>query len=334
MKRIIIYMVWILFALIAFSSCSKQKSNVVAIAAAEMHLDRWEHDIHYLKEFFDTQNYKVNIVVAEDSYETQISQIKGLIEQGVEVIILIPVQSKGYREVIDMARQKGVKIIAYDRLVKDADIDFYITFDNLQVGVSQANYLISNSNARIFSLINGPETDNNSTMLRRGQLSVLNSYRLRHRVSIITDIMVDEYSEQAGYDAFVEIVNKEEIPDAVIAGNDAIARGVIKAIEDQGIENGIFIVGQDADRESLEYIRDGKQVMTIYKPIKRLANIAGEVAISYIEGLSPDEYNLSSTYNGFKNVSTIIIGTIVVDNDNIDETVVLDGFVEFEDDSL
>ncbi len=74
--------------------------------------------------------------------------------------------------------------------------------------------------------------------------------------------------------------------------------------------------------------------MTIYKPIKRLANIAGEVAISYIEGLFPDEYNLSSTYNGFKNVSTIIIGTIAVDNVNIDEIVALDGFVEFEDDSL
>ncbi len=255
MNRISIYMVWILFAFLAFSSCSKQKSNVVAIAVAEMHLDRWEHDIHYLKEFFDTHNHKVDIVIAEDSYETQISQIKELIEQGVGVIILIPVQSKGYREVIDLARQKGVKIIAYDRLVKDADIDFYITFDNLQVGVSQASYLINNSNARTFSLINGPETDNNSIMLRRGQLSVLNSYRLRHRVSVITDIVVNEYSEQAGYDAFIGILSQGEMPDAVIAGNDAIARGVIKAIEDRGIENDIFVVGQDADRESLEYIR-------------------------------------------------------------------------------
>jgi D-xylose transport system substrate-binding protein len=231
---------------------------------------------------------------------------------------------------VDSAKRENVPVLAYDRLVRNSDVDFYISFDNVKVGELQARYLLDRAPKGNYVLIGGSPTDNNARMFREGQMNVLTPAISRGDVHVVADQWAKDWlpSEALRHteNALTQAQNNVV---AIVASNDSTAGGAIQALEEQGLAGKVFVSGQDADLAGCQRVVAGTQSMTVYKPIAPLASRGAEIAVSLArhEPLQPN----GKVNNGFKDVPAILLEPIVVDKNNIVQTVIADGFVRLQD---
>jgi D-xylose transport system substrate-binding protein len=242
---------------------------------------------------------------------------------------VFPTKSYEWNNVVKAAHDKNIKVIAYERLLHYADIDYYLSFYNSEVGRQQAEYAIAKRPKGNYILLGGPEYDYNSTLFLHGQKTILRPYVEGGDIKIVLEKHLASWNP---IDAYIEIhefltKNKNVQIDAILAANDGLAGGCIMALDRVLGKWDIVITGTDASVSGLQNILDGKQSMTVYKPVKDLAEITAEVAVKLAKGEELDEVN-SSINNGLKDVPGVFLKTIVVDKNNIRETVITDGFVK------
>ncbi|WP_108919917.1 D-xylose ABC transporter substrate-binding protein, partial [Klebsiella pneumoniae] len=223
--------------------------------------------------------------------------------------------------VIKEAKQEGIKVLAYDRMINNADIDFYISFDNEKVGEMQAQSVPQGN----YFLMGGSPVDNNAKLFRAGQMKVLKPYVDDGKIKIVGDQWVDGWLPENALKIMENALtaNNNKI-DAVVASNDATAGGAIQALTAQGLAGKVAISGQDADLAGVKRIISGTQTMTVYKPITTLATNAAEIAVE----LGNDKQPKADTTlnNGLKDVPSRLLTPIEVNKENIDATVIKDGF--------
>src|SRR6056297_2616866 len=182
------------------SSCQKGDSTYkVGLLMDDYVQERWEKDRDLLIKEVEKRGGVVEVEVASGDQEKQIEQAKKLLQKDVDVLVVVPVNHESAAEIVKAAHKKRAKVIAYDRLIKNCDLDFYISFDNVKVGVLQAQHLLKNAPEGDFALINGPKADNNSYLLKIGQLSVLQPKVEDGDINIIYDVFVDEWEGKEGY---------------------------------------------------------------------------------------------------------------------------------------
>jgi len=258
----------------------------------------------------------------------QLQQAQGLVNAGVDVLVIFPTDSYGWDDVVAEAHRKNIKVIAYERLLHYTDVDYYFSFYNQKVGYQQAEYAVKHRPTGNYILLEGPEYDYNSTLLMHGQKTVLQPFIDHGQIKIVLEKQLDSWNPLDAYietQSFLE-KNKNLKIDAILAANDGIAGGCIMALDKLLGEWDILITGQDASVGGLQNILDGKQSMTVYKPIKKLATFAAEGAVKLSKGEEPDNLN-GSINNGKKDIPALLLETIMVDKNNIRETVIADGFV-------
>lgn len=294
--------------------------------------DRWLLD----EKLFTDAIYKAGgvplVELAFGDPDVQYKLAQNLLDEGIDVLVLIPTDAARSADIAKLAKSKDVPVLAYDRLIKYANIDLYVSYDNKKVGKMQANYALQKVPKGKYLLLNGPETDNNAILFRQGQLEVLTPFLRNGDVKLLNDIVLSQWNElEALLEMELYLSSGNDIPDVIIAANDVLASAAISAIDNHGLKGKITVIGQDADNEACRNIILGFQTMTIYKPIKPLAEMAAESAMKLAKGEKISATS-TTTDNQFDQIPTVLLQPEVVDKKNIKGTVIKDGYVKLSAD--
>lgn len=301
------------------------KEVKIGMAIDDLRLERWQKDRDIFVNKAEALGAKVFVQSANGNEETQMSQIENMINRGVDVLVIIPYNGQVLSNVVAEAKREGIKVLAYDRMINNADIDFYISFDNEKVGELQAKTLVDKVPQGNYFLMGGSPVDNNAKLFRAGQMKVLKPFIDDGKIHIVGDQWVDGWLPENALKIMENALtaNNNKI-DAVVASNDATAGGAIQALSAQGLAGKVAISGQDADLAGVKRIMAGTQTMTVYKPITELANTAAQIAVELGNGQAPKSD--AKLNNGLKDVPAHLLNPIEVDKTNIESTVIKDGF--------
>ncbi|ASW37589.1 TPA: D-xylose ABC transporter substrate-binding protein [Mannheimia haemolytica] len=311
--------------LMVLSNASVAKDLKIGMSIDDLRLERWQKDRDIFVNKAESLGAKVFVQSANGDATAQISQIENMLNKDIDVLVIIPFNGEVLSNVIAEAKKEGVKVLAYDRLINNADVDFYVSFDNEKVGELQAKSIIGQKPEGNYFLMGGSPVDNNAKLFRKGQMKVLQPLIDSGKIKVVGDQWVDSWLAEKALQIMENALtaNKNNI-DAVVASNDATAGGAIQALSAQGLSSKVAISGQDADLAAIKRIIAGTQTMTVYKPITNLADKAAEIAVA----LGKDEKVEMNAQlnNGMKEVPAYLLEPVVVTKENIDDTVIKDGF--------
>lgn len=312
-------------ALTLFGTQVSAKDLTIGMSIDDLRLERWQKDRDIFVKKAENLGAKVFVQSANGDASAQISQIENMINRNVDVLVIIPFNGEVLGNVIAEAKKEGIKVLAYDRLINNADIDFYVSFDNEKVGELQAKSVVEAKPKGNYFLMGGSPVDNNAKLFRKGQMKVLQPLIDSGKIKVVGDQWVDSWLAEKALQIMENALtaNKNNI-DAVVASNDATAGGAIQALSAQGLSGKVAISGQDADLAAIKRIVDGTQTMTVYKPITKLADKAAEIAVTLGKNEKPTPN--AELNNGLKNVLSYLLDPIAVNKDNIDDTIIKDGF--------
>ena len=292
--------------------------------------ERWQKDRDIFVKRAEELGAEVLVQSADGKDETQLKQAESLLTQGVNVLVVIPHNDEICSTIVDMAKRQNVPVISYDRLIKNSEPDLYISFDNEKVGELQAKYLVEKAPKGNYILIGGAQTDNNAKLLRKGQMKVLQPLIDKGDIKIVADQWAKDWSpdEALKHTENALTVNNNDVV-AVVASNDGTAGGSIQALNAQKLNGKILVSGQDADLAALQRIVAGTQTMTVYKPVSKLAARAAEAAVALAK---KEKIETNGKVNNAKiDVPAILLEPISVDKNNLDDTVIKDGYQKRED---
>lgn len=311
------------------NSLTSKKPVVIGFSMGTTREERWFKDRDLFVQKAQELGAEVIVTLSDYDVEKQILQIENLVSQGVDVIVVIPSDSEKIEPAISAANRAGVKVIAYDRLIKDSDIDLYISFDNVKVGELEASSVLSVVNKGNFAYIGGSPTDNNSVFLKEGAMNILSPKIESGDINLVINTLTPEWKPEEAYKTIKDYLNSGGSLDAVVAANDGTASGVIQALKEKGLDGKIPVSGQDAELSAIQRIVAGTQTSTVYKPINSIAYKAAELAVALVNGQVLETG--SSINNGKIDVPSYFLEPVLVNNGNIVETVIKDGFHAYED---
>ncbi|GAB2688378.1 sugar ABC transporter substrate-binding protein [Thalassiella azotivora] len=263
---------------------------------------------------------------ADQDEAKQLQQAEAALTEGVDVMVLDPVDSNAAASIVNEAKGQDVPVIAYDRFINDAPIDYYISFDNERVGQLQGQALVDELAANGVTsgnlvMINGSPTDNNATLFKAGAHSVLDS----SGYTIAAEYDTPDWSpDQAQAWMEGQLAQSTDLV-GVYAANDGTAGGAIAAMKGAGITPLPPVTGQDAELSAIQRIVAGDQFMTVYKAIKPEAETAAEMAVALARG---ESYEADDEVNG---IPSVLLDPVAVTVDNIADTIVADEFYSVEE---
>jgi D-xylose transport system substrate-binding protein len=268
---------------------------------------------------------------ANQDADTQQQQAEAALTKGVDVLVLDPVDTSSATSIVAQANEQNVPVVSYDRLVSNASVDYYVSFDNLRVGRIQAQSLVKKlgsngeGNGTIVQ-VNGAPTDTNAAQFKRGANSVLDKSSLKIGKEYDTPDWSPDQAQTEMEQAITALGNNG-FAGAYVA-NDGMAGGVIAAMKGAGIKPSTRpTTGQDADLAGIQRILIGEQYMTVYKAIKEEARKAAQIAVAVAKGdHAPSGLVNRHVSNGKKSVPSVILTPVAVTKSNVDDTVVKDGF--------
>jgi D-xylose transport system substrate-binding protein len=255
--------------------------------------------------------------------EKQREQIDYLVKKKVDVLVIVCIDSDALTESVAAAKNAGIKVIAYDRLINNADIDLYISFDNEMVGTLMAQSLIDQGLAggKVI-MVGGSTADNNVSMVEDAFIQVMD----QNNVEILDRTHCDGWRAELAADYIYEHRDLVSECDAIMCGNDNVASQVATSLAVQRLAGKIMVTGQDADLEACQRIVEGTQIMTVYKPVDNLARRAAECAVALAREEEIQGDDVGEIDNGGKVLPFVRLEPVKVTIDNMDEVIIDSGF--------
>jgi D-xylose transport system substrate-binding protein len=328
--RIPSFLFAILFLLI-FQANGQEKKRI-GFLLDDFNSSRWEHDSSIFCKKVRATGNEVLVRICDSDTILQYKQAEELIKAGVNVLVIVPASSIAAKAIVITANDKKVPVIAYDRLILNCNLDYFISFDGEKVGELQAEYILKQINyAGSIMIMNGPEYDLNSLLFKKGQMSVLKPYIDKGAVKIIYDQFLSEWTSMEAYmeaNDFLATYNGKI--DGIIAANDGLAQGIIEALSVFRPTEKIPVTGQDATVSAYYNILDNLQGMTVYKPIDSLATQAADLACKLADKKNPATGNLSVAYNGLKNIPFIKLEPIAITKENVQSLLIKSNYLSDE----
>ena len=314
---------------------------------------RWVQDETRFKEALTAAGYDVEILFSQGDSAKEKANVEALITKGVKVIIITPQDGTAAAAAAEAARAAGVKVISYDRLIRDTDaVDYYVTFDSVAVGAAQAQYLVDKAEGtgNPLYLYAGAASDNNAFLFFEGAWNVLQpkiadgtfviknsseAVALQGKATLTRDEMAqiigqvttnwDFNTAKSLAEANLTVAGAADKGSVfILAPNDGTARAIADAFAADKDVASYVVTGQDAEKASVQYIIDGKQSMTVLKDVRTLVGDAISAAIAFLEGKTPPQTN---TYdNGAIDVPAKPSEVVSVDKDNVKEAVIDSGY--------
>lgn len=322
----------VFFSMFLFIGCEMKNDEPVEVGLLIHSYDkeRWENDRDYFIEKVQELGGTAKVQVADNDAEKQLDQAKELLTNGVDVLVVIPVDQFAAAEIVKIAHENNVKVISYDRLIKNCKLDFYVSTDNVEIGTLQADYLTKIKPAGNYALIGGALRDNNSQFLYLGQMNVLQPLVEKGDIKIVYNEFTKEWKEVEGYEHTKKLLSSNENVDAIIAGNDAIALGALRALREAGLEGEVLVAGQDADLVNLQEIVAGHQTCTVYKPYEKMAATAADLAFKLARN-GENENTYQTVSNGEMLVPAVFHSVSIVNKENLKLTVISEGYQKEEE---
>jgi D-xylose transport system substrate-binding protein len=291
--------------------------------------ERWQRDKALVEQRCKEVGAECEVQVANGDDAVQTKQCDNLLTKGVDVLIVAPHNGQIAASIVEAAHRQGVPVISYDRLIRNSDVDLYVSHQVVKMGQMQAQYALDHAPKGNYVLIGGSQTDNNALLLMSGQMSVLQPAIDRGDIKIVTKQFAREWlaSEALRITEDALTKNNNDIQ-AIVASNDGTAGGAISALPPQLVGK-VLVTGQDASLDAVQRIVEGRQTMTIYKPIKPLAYSAVDSAIKLAHKEKVDAKD--KVNNGKLDVPSILQEPIVLDKNNVMDTVIKDGYHKVED---
>ena len=268
---------------------------------------------------------------ADQDAAKQQQQADAALTKGAKVLVLDPVDAASAGGIVARAKQQDVPVVSYDSLITKADVDYYISFDNEQVGRLQAQTLVKklgedDAKTGPITMINGDPTDSNAALFKKGAKSVFD----KEGVKIGKEYDTPDWSPDKAQQEMEQAITGlgDDGFKGVYAANDGTAGGAIAAMKSAGIKPSERpTTGQDAELAAIQRILAGEQYMTVYKAIKPEAEAAAQIAVDLVQGKKPPASLVKDTANNEqKDVPSVLLTPVAVTKDNINDTVVKDGF--------
>jgi len=272
----------------------------------------------------------VDVQASESKADVQNNQAENMITNGIDVLVVLPYDSDSTASIVESAHKAGVKVIAYDRMINKADVDYYISFNNVKIGEMEAEPLVKVAPKGNYFLLGGAPTDSTSKLLREGQMNVLKPFVDSGAIKIVGDQWVKDWLPEEALKIIENALtaNKNNIQ-AIVASNDGTAGGAIQALAEQKLAGKVAIGGQDVELAACQRIVEGTQTASVYASPILEATAAALAAVKLAKG---EKLTATGTVNnGMKDVPSILLTPILVTKDNILETVIKDGFQKIED---
>lgn len=317
--------------------------------------ERWIQDGDAVKKQLTDAGFTVDLQYANDDIPTQGQQIDQMITQDVKVLIIAAIDGTALAPQLDAAAAKGIKIISYDRLIRDSkNVDFYVSFDNFKVGVAQGTSLLEGLgvldaegketgkngpfNVELFA---GSLDDNNAHFFFNGAMSVLKPYidkgvlKVPSGQTSIDQAAILRWQQETAQKRMEDLLTANyqggTKVDGVLSAYDGLSRGIITALQNNGYSGEIgkgfpVVTGQDAEIASVKLIKDGVQYSTIFKDTRLLAEQAVKSATQLLEGKEPEANNTKDYDNGQKVVPSYLLDVVTVTKDNITKALVDTGY--------
>lgn len=298
---------------------------------------RWVTDGLAIAKYLDNMGYRSELQYADDNVATQISQIDAMLSHGAKLLVVAPIDGKQLGVILKKAADKNVKVISYDRLIRDsANVDYYATFDNYYVGVLQGTDIVKRLGLGTgkgpfkIEIFAGDPDDNNSTFFYNGAMAQLKPYINQGRLVVGSGQVSFESVSTPRWNGANARIRLEKVLerfyinqrlDAVLAPNDGIAVELIVALKNAGYGLGSkqampVITGQDADMQSVRSIIRREQTSTVFKDTRVLAQVTATMADAILSGKSPKINDEKTYHNGVKLVPSHLLQPVGVDLDN------------------
>ena len=305
------------------SSSDGAKAGKVAVLLPDSKSSvRWETvDRPFLKAAFDKAGVESEIQNAEGDKSSQQQQAEQAITNGAKVLLLVNLDSGSGAAIAANAKSQGVKVIDYDRLTLKGDSDYYVSFDNEEVGKLQGQGLVScleGATKPAVAVLNGSPTDNNATLFKSGYDGVINAKFKSGEWTEVADQSVPDWDNQKALTIFEQMLQKASNKvDGVLAANDGLGNAAISALKQRKLKQ-IPVTGQDATLQGIQNIVNGDQCMTVYKAIKKEADAAAALAVSLAKGEDPTGVT-GSVNNENRDVPSVLLKPVAVTKENIKE---------------
>ena len=317
----------------------------IGLSFSDFATERWKNEADLMTKLLQAKGYDVLVQQANHDVKLQNDQIDNMVSQGAKGLIIIAEDGDAAATAVDKAAKAGVKVIAYDRLIKDPNIAGYLSFDNTEVGKNEAdgvmkwldkNFDFSKGPAKVM-MMGGSPTDNNAVLVRKGQTEVVQPFIDSGKVKIVADQWVDNWDAANALKIMENVLTaqKNQI-DAVVASNDGTALGALQALRAQGLAGKVPISGQDATADGCNSIAKGEQTVTVLKDIRNLGPAAVDMMDALIKGQSyPNlkSYTMAELTNDPSkqgNVMAYFLPVEQVNKDNVYEKCVKNGFQSYD----
>ena len=320
----------------------------IGLSFSDFATERWKPESELLKKLLEEKGYEVLIQEANHDVKLQNDQIDNMVAQGVKGLIIIAEDGAAAATSVDKAAAAGVKVIAYDRLIKTKSIAAYLSFDNVEVGRQEALGVMTalglpgsttwtKDNPAKVVMSGGSPTDNNAVLVRQGQMEIVQPYIDAGVVKIVADQWVNNWDANEALKMMENILTAQNNKiDAVVASNDGTALGELQALKAQGLAGIVPISGQDATADGCNSIVKGEQTVTVYKDIRLLAPKAVDMMDTLLKGGTISDVKTFSlkVLTGEDlagDIPCVFLPVVQVTKDNVYEQIVKSGFQSYDD---
>lgn len=300
---------------------SDSDAPVIGMSFDSFVIERWQRDRDAFVSTAQTLGAEVNVQNASGVVSEQIEQIDYLIRKKVDALVIVPIDCYALSDIVKRAKDAGIFVVSYDRLIMNADVNLYISFDNECVGEYMAGALIQGlpEEGKVLNIC-GSKADQNVTQVNRG----FDNMMAKTKLQMVRTVYADGWLAEIAYREVNQAIADGLEFDAVRCGNDDLASQAFLALSEHRMAGEVQLVGQDADLAACQRIVEGTQLMTVYKPVEKLARQAAEQTMRLIAGDSPKTQD--TIFDGTFRVPYVKLSPVMVTRDNIDDVIIDGGF--------
>ncbi len=313
----------ILLLSLALNSCRTGSDVKIGFLIHSLANSRWQGDLRYLKEKAEENGAEIIVKESNNDEHVQLKQAKELIDEGADVLIVVAANQNTAAGIVRVANDNNVPVISYDRLIKNAELSCYLSFNYVEVGNQMIEYAVSKKPSGNYIFLWGDASDANARFISKGHESSIKPYVDNGKINILYKQYIDDYSSAATINTITEIYNFTNVPiDAVICGSGTMAESVVDFFKKVNYPNHIIVTGQDLTANSRTLIKEGKLDMTVNKSVKDLAYNAIDIALDLAkDGRLKKGRDYKYVNNGRGDIPSILLPSTTVTIQNLDKFV-------------
>ncbi len=297
-------------AMPAFASKDKP---VIGFSIADLQEERWAKDRDFFIASAKALGAEVIVQNADGDIAKQTSQVENLISKKVDAIVIVPKDASTLTNACKEAHKAGIKIVAYDRLIKSPDVDMYISFDNERVGKMQGDALMAALPKGNIYVMSGDPGDNNAKMFKAGAMSAIKPFVDKGAIKILGEQAVQGWKPENALKIAENVLTQfNNKIDGFLAPNDGTAGGIIQALAGQKMDGKTPVTGQDADVAAVRRIIAGTQLMTVYKSLNVIGTESAKITVALIKGQKPAQKVVK-----VEGVDSVLLDPIAITKANI-----------------